>query len=198
MSAAVVAGTKCLQWVSIKNTLISVLVVLTISKERVNSAASPNIMLKWLNLSAVVIVLDQLSKWLMSNWLDLHQTVPVLPSFNLTLAHNYGAAFSFLASASGWQRWFFVILAVVVSLVLVIWLKKLQHHARLEAVSLALILGGAIGNVIDRLIYGYVVDFLDVYYGSYHWPAFNIADSAICVGAVLLIFDSFRHKPEPE
>lgn len=155
-------------------------------------------MLKWLNLSALVIVLDQLSKWLMTSWLDLHQTVPVLPSFNLTLAHNYGAAFSFLASAGGWQRWFFVILAVAVSLVLIIWLKKLQHHARLEAASLALILGGAIGNVIDRLIYGYVVDFLDVYYGSYHWPAFNIADSAICVGAVLLIFDSFRHKPEPE
>ncbi len=163
-----------------------------------NCAGSLNIMLKWLNLSAVVIVLDQLSKWLMTSWLDQHQTVPVLPSFNLTLAHNYGAAFSFLASAGGWQRWFFVILAVAVSLVLIIWLKKLQHHARLEAASLALILGGAIGNVIDRLIYGYVVDFLDVYYGSYHWPAFNIADSAICVGAVLLIFDSFRHKPEPE
>lgn len=163
-----------------------------------NCAGSLNIMLKWLNLSAVVIVLDQLSKWLMTSWLDLHQTVPVMPSFNLTLAHNYGAAFSFLASAGGWQRWFFVILAVAVSLVLIIWLKKLQHHARLEAASLALILGGAIGNVIDRLIYGYVVDFLDVYYGSYHWPAFNIADSAICVGAVLLIFDSFRHKPEPE
>lgn len=153
-------------------------------------------MLKWLNLSALVIVLDQLSKWLMSNWLDLYETVAVMPFFNLTLAHNYGAAFSFLASAGGWQRWFFVVLAVAISITLVIWLKKLQHHARLEAAALALILGGAIGNVIDRLIYGYVVDFLDVYYGSYHWPAFNIADSAICAGAILLIFDSFRHKPE--
>lgn len=153
-------------------------------------------MLKWLKLSALVIVLDQLSKWLMSSWLDLHQTVEVIPFFNLTLAHNYGAAFSFLASAGGWQRWFFVLLAVTISIALTVWLKRLPANAKLEAASLALILGGAIGNVIDRLVYGYVIDFLDVYYGSYHWPAFNIADSAICIGAVLLIFDSFRNKTE--
>lgn len=155
-------------------------------------------MLKWLKLSALVIVLDQLSKWLISSWLELYQTVEILPFFNLTLAHNYGAAFSFLASAGGWQRWFFVLLAVLISIALTIWLKRLPSSARMEAASLALILGGAIGNVIDRLIYGYVVDFLDVYYGSYHWPAFNIADSAICIGAVLLIFDSFRNKTEPQ
>lgn len=155
-------------------------------------------MLKWLKLSALVIVLDQLSKWLISSWLDLYQTVEILPFFNLTLAHNYGAAFSFLASAGGWQRWFFVLLAVIISIALTIWLKRLPSSARMEAASLALILGGAIGNVIDRLIYGYVVDFLDVYYGSYHWPAFNIADSAICIGAVLLILDSFRNKTEPQ
>lgn len=155
-------------------------------------------MLKWLKLSALVIVLDQLSKWLISGWLELYQTVEILPFFNLTLAHNYGAAFSFLASAGGWQRWFFVLLAVLISIALTIWLKRLPSSARMEAASLALILGGAIGNVIDRLIYGYVVDFLDVYYGSYHWPAFNIADSAICIGAVLLILDSFRNKTEPQ
>lgn len=155
-------------------------------------------MLKWLKLSALVIMLDQLSKWLISNWLDLYQTVEILPFFNLTLAHNYGAAFSFLASAGGWQRWFFVVLAVSISAALTVWLKRLPTNAKLEAASLALILGGAIGNVIDRLLYGYVVDFLDLYYGSYHWPAFNIADSAICVGAVLLIFDSFRNKTEPQ
>ena len=120
--------------------------------------------------------------------------MPVLPFFNLTLAHNPGAAFSFLAGAGGWQRWFFVILAVVICTVLVIWMKRLAQSAKLEAISLALIIGGAIGNVIDRLIYGYVIDFLDVYAGSYHWPAFNIADSAIFIGAVLLIIDSFR-KP---
>lgn|SRR5690554_4084551 len=155
-------------------------------------------MLKWLNLSVLVIVLDQLSKGLMTAWLELHQTVAVLPFFNLTLAHNYGAAFSFLASAGGWQRWFFILLGVGVSLVLIIWLKRLGQAARLEAASLALILGGAIGNVIDRVLHGYVIDFLDVYYGSYHWPAFNIADSAICVGAALLILDSFRRKTESQ
>lgn len=155
-------------------------------------------MLKWLNLSALVIVFDQLSKWLMSSWLDLHETIAIVPYFNLTLAHNYGAAFSFLASAGGWQRWFFTLLAIVVSLVLIIWMKRLKANARLEAISLALILGGAVGNVIDRLIHGYVIDFLDVYVGTYHWPAFNIADSAICVGAVLLIFDSFRSKTEQQ
>lgn len=153
-------------------------------------------MLKWLNLSALIIVLDQLTKWLMSSWLDLYETVAVVPYFNLTLAHNYGAAFSFLASAGGWQRWFFTILAIVVSIVLTVWMKRLKANAKLEAISLALILGGAIGNVIDRVAHGYVIDFLDVYVGSYHWPAFNIADSAICVGAVLLIFDSFRSKTE--
>ncbi|GAB4294894.1 MAG: signal peptidase II [Methylophaga sp.] len=155
-------------------------------------------MLKWLNLSVLVIVLDQLSKGLMTAWLELHQTIAVLPFFNLTLAHNYGAAFSFLASAGGWQRWFFILLGLGVSLVLIIWLKRLGQAARLEAASLALILGGAIGNVIDRVLHGYVIDFLDVYYGSYHWPAFNIADSAICVGAALLILDSFRRKTESQ
>ena len=151
-------------------------------------------MLKYLWLSLAIIIADQISKTLMVNWLDLYERVAVLPFFNLTLAHNTGAAFSFLAGAGGWQRWFFVALAVVISAVLVIWMKRLAVTARLEAISLALIIGGAIGNVIDRLIYGYVIDFLDVYVGTYHWPAFNIADSAICIGAVLLIIDSFR-KP---
>ncbi|MDX1573933.1 MAG: signal peptidase II [Methylophaga sp.] len=151
-------------------------------------------MLKYLWLSLAIIIADQISKTVMVNWLDLYETVPVLPFFNLTLAHNTGAAFSFLAGAGGWQRWFFVVLAAVISAVLIIWMRRLAQTAKLEAISLALIIGGAIGNVIDRLMYGYVIDFLDVYAGSYHWPAFNIADSAICIGAVLLIIDSFR-KP---
>ncbi|MEX1201034.1 MAG: signal peptidase II [Methylophaga sp.] len=151
-------------------------------------------MLKYLWLSLVIIIADQISKTVMVNWLDLYETVPVMPFFNLTLARNSGAAFSFLAGAGGWQRWFFVVLAAVISSVLIIWMRRLAQTAKLEAISLALIIGGAIGNVIDRLIYGYVIDFLDVYAGSYHWPAFNVADSAICVGAVLLIIDSFR-KP---
>ena len=153
-------------------------------------------MLKWLNLSALVIVFDQLSKWWANSALELYQSIAVLPFFNITLAYNHGAAFSFLASESGWQRWFFTGLAVVVSIVLLVWLKRLKTDAKLEAISLALILGGALGNVIDRVIHGYVIDFLDVYYGTYHWPAFNVADSAICVGAILLILDSFRNKTE--
>ncbi len=155
-------------------------------------------MLKWLWLSALVIVLDQASKWFLSSWLSLYETVAVVPFFNLTMAHNTGAAFSFLAQAGGWQRWFFAIIAFVVSVVLFIWLKRLSSTAKLEAISISLILGGAVGNLIDRVFLGYVVDFLDFYnyYGSYHFPAFNIADSAICIGAALLIIDSFRHKEE--
>jgi len=155
-------------------------------------------MLKYLMISAVIIVLDQVTKWLMVSWLALYETVAVMPYFNLTMAHNYGAAFSFLAQAGGWQRWFFIVLAVVISIVLIVWLAKLKPHAKLEAISLSLILGGAIGNVIDRIVYGYVVDFLDVYIGSSHWPAFNVADSAICIGAVLLILDSFKSEPESQ
>lgn len=153
-------------------------------------------MLKWLNLSVLVIILDQLTKWISVSVLDLYETIPVMPFFNFTMAHNYGAAFSFLSSAGGWQRWFFVALAVIVSVALSIWLKKLKPTAKLEATALALIIGGAVGNVIDRFVHGYVIDFLDLYYGNYHWPAFNIADSAICIGAVLLILDSFRNKAE--
>ena len=155
-------------------------------------------MLKYLTVSAVIIVLDQVTKWLMVSWLALYETVAVMPYFNLTMAHNYGAAFSFLAQAGGWQRWFFIVLAIVISAVLVVWLAKLKPHAKLEAISLSLILGGAIGNVIDRIVYGYVVDFLDVYIGSSHWPAFNVADSVICIGAVLLILDSFKSEPESQ
>ena len=155
-------------------------------------------MLKWLWLSGLVLVLDQASKWIMTSWLSLYETVAVMPFFNLTMAHNTGAAFSFLAQAGGWQRWFFAAVAAVVSVVLLVWLKRLTATAKLEAVSISLILGGAIGNLVDRISLGYVVDFLDFYnyYGSYHFPAFNIADSAICIGAVLLIIDSFSHKQE--
>ena len=155
-------------------------------------------MLKYLGLSGLVIVLDQLSKWIISSSFSLHETLAVMPFFNLTLAHNTGAAFSFLAQAGGWQRWFFVGLTTVISIALLIWLKKLSTQAKLEAIAISLILGGAIGNVIDRIYYGYVVDFLDFYYGTAHFAAFNIADSAICIGAGLLIIDSFMSKPESD
>lgn len=153
-------------------------------------------MLKWLGLSGLVIVLDQLTKVVMSNWLELYQTVAVMPYFNFTLAHNSGAAFSFLSGAGGWQRWFFIALALLVSVVLTVWLSRLKAAEKVEAIAISLIIGGAVGNVLDRFLYGYVIDFIDVYVGSYHWPAFNIADAAICIGAVLLILDSFKKTAE--
>lgn len=149
-------------------------------------------MLKWLWLSAVVVVLDLGSKAIATDYLLLRQTVPVFPGFNWTLAHNSGAAFSFLSDESGWQRWFFSVIAFVVSVGITIWIKKLHPTQTLLAVALALVLGGAIGNLWDRVTLGYVVDFIDVYYQHRHWPAFNIADSAICVGAVMLVIDSVR------
>jgi len=146
---------------------------------------------KALGLSAMVIGLDQFSKWLAEQTLIFHQPLPVLPSFNLTLMYNRGAAFSFLANAGGWQRWFFVILSAVVSVVLVIWLSRLKVGQGRLAVALALVLGGAVGNLIDRLLYGHVIDFIQVYYDRWYWPAFNVADSAITIGAFLLIIDHF-------
>ena len=151
-------------------------------------------MLKYLFITILVIVFDQASKWLMMSWLSLYETVAVMPYFNLTMAHNEGAAFSFLAQAGGWQRWFFIGLALIISTLLLVWLAKLKPTEKLEAISLSLILGGAIGNVIDRISYGYVVDFIDLYIGQNHWPVFNIADSAICIGAILLIADSFKSE----
>jgi signal peptidase II len=144
-------------------------------------------MLKWTWLSALVIVLDQLTKQIAERTLNLYAQVEVMPHFNLTLAYNEGAAFSFLSDAGGWQRWFFSALAIGVSVVILIWLHTMKSTERLQAVALALILGGAIGNVIDRILFGHVIDFIDLYYQQYHWPAFNIADSAIVVGAALII-----------
>ena len=149
-------------------------------------------MLKWIWLAIVVIVLDQLTKYIASSSLEMYQPVAVMPMFNWTLMHNTGAAFSFLHDAGGWQRWFFAVIAIVVSVVIVLWIKRLQQHEKLQAIALSLILGGAIGNVIDRIWLGYVVDFIDVYYQNWHWPAFNIADSAIVIGVGLIIIDSIR------
>jgi len=150
-----------------------------------------NSMLKWLWLSLLALVLDQWSKHIIDGSMQLYQSIPVLPYFNLTYVHNTGAAFSFLSQAGGWQRWFFAALAFTVSVVITIWLARLNKHESLLAAALSLILGGAVGNLIDRLLYGYVIDFLDVYYQNWHWPAFNIADSAITVGVVLMIAESF-------
>ena len=153
-------------------------------------------MLKYLWLSLLVIVLDQLTKYMASSMLAYYKPLAVMPMFNLTLMHNTGAAFSFLSDAGGWQRWFFTVIAIGVSVFLVGWIKRLTPNQKLQAVALSLILGGAIGNVIDRLWLGYVVDFIQVYYDKWYWPAFNIADSAITIGAVLIIYDSFFGKEE--
>jgi signal peptidase II len=147
---------------------------------------------KWLWVSVVVLILDQCTKLLADAMLSMHQSVVLLPFFALRKAYNYGAAFSFLGDASGWQRWFFIVLALVVMGILVAWLRRLPPGNTAARVALVLILGGAAGNVIDRLVYGYVIDFIDVFYGSWHWPTFNIADSAISVGAFLLLVDAFR------
>ncbi len=146
-------------------------------------------MLKWLWLSAAVVALDQITKYLASTLLTYGVPTYVAPSFNLTLLHNTGAAFSFLSDASGWQRWFFVGLAAGVSVLLVFWLTRLQRRQVWLAAALALILGGAIGNLIDRVYLGYVIDFIQVYYRDWYWPAFNVADSAISVGAAILVVD---------
>lgn len=149
------------------------------------------IMLKWLWLSLLALILDQGSKLAIAGTMQLYQSIPIMPFFKLTYVHNTGAAFSFLSEAGGWQRWFFAGLALVISAVITVWMTRLKKHETLMAVALALVLGGAVGNLIDRLAYGYVIDFLDVYYESWHWPAFNIADSAITLGVILMLAESF-------
>lgn len=150
------------------------------------------IMLKWLGLSLLILVLDQVSKlWVIAHF-RLYESVEILPSVNLTYVHNMGAAFSFLSSAGGWQRWFFVAIAIIAVIVIVVWLSRLKPNEKWMAVTLSLILGGAVGNLYDRISYGYVVDFIDVYYGSHHWPVFNVADSAISIGVLMMLIDIFR------
>jgi signal peptidase II len=151
-------------------------------------------MKKWLFLSAIVIIADQITKYLAASQLVYAEPLPVVPSFNLTLLHNYGAAFSFLNDAGGWQRWFFVALSLGASVLLIAWLRKLKQNQWLLALALALVLGGAVGNLVDRLWHGYVIDFIQLYYGTFYWPAFNIADSAITVGAVILVWDALFVK----
>nr|WP_144823819.1 signal peptidase II [Marinobacter piscensis] len=154
--------------------------------------------LKWLWLAALVVAVDLGTKAMATAMLTYASPVPVMPMFNLTLLHNTGAAFSFLAGAAGWQRWFFVALALVVSVVLTGWLRKLRHHETWTAIAIALILGGAIGNVYDRVVHGYVVDFLHFYWQDWHFPAFNLADTAITIGAAMMILDVFRKPADPD
>lgn len=147
--------------------------------------------LVWLWLSLAVFVLDYITKVWAAGYLQMRYSVEVLPVLNWTLAHNTGAAFSFLHDAGGWQRWFFVIIALVVSAALVVWLTRLPKTSRWLPIAIALLLGGALGNLFDRALQGYVVDFIHVHYAGYNFPAFNIADCGITVGAIMLLIDSF-------
>ncbi|MCP5446586.1 MAG: signal peptidase II [Chromatiaceae bacterium] len=151
-------------------------------------------MLRWLWLSVAVLMLDQITKQLVESNFLVFEVMPLLPSVNLTLVYNEGAAFSFLSDQGGWQRWFFILIGLTVSLVLVIWINRLAVTQRLSAIALSLVVGGAVGNILDRLLLGHVVDFIDVYYREWHWPAFNVADSAISVGVVLMLIDVVREE----
>lgn len=154
--------------------------------------------LPWLLLTGVSIVLDQLTKSWISSTFQLYETRPVLPVLSITRAHNTGAAFSFLAGAGGWQRWVFVTLALVVSVVIGVWLRRLDgKRQRLLACALALIMGGALGNVIDRLRLGHVVDFVLAHWSGHYFPAFNVADSCITIGAGMLLLDAFLESRRP-
>ena len=155
--------------------------------------------LGWLWLTLLVLVIDQVSKTYFDSALTMYQRIEVIPDFfSWTLAYNTGAAFSFLADSAGWQRWLFALIAVVVSTVLLVWLKRLGRNDTWLAIALALILGGALGYLYDRIAYGHVIDFILVHWEHRLFPAFNVADSAICVGAVMLALDMFKSKKSGE
>lgn len=150
-----------------------------------------------LGIALIVLILDLASKYWVESALEFGQSIPLTGFFNLVLTYNPGAAFSFLSEQSGWQRWFLSGIAGSAALLIVYLLNKYKHE-KLFCLSLSLILGGAVGNLYDRITLGHVVDFLDFYIGDYHWPAFNIADSAIFIGAALMIYESFRNKENSE
>jgi signal peptidase II len=150
--------------------------------------------LRFLWISLLIFVFDQWSKYAIVSRMNLYESIQLTGFFNLTYVHNYGAAFSFLYDAGGWQVYFLSTVALLVSALIIWWLRQATKEQLLLPVAFAFILGGALGNVCDRLLHGYVIDFLDFYYGTYHWPAFNVADSAIFIGAALLIIDMFKNK----
>lgn len=147
--------------------------------------------LKWLGLSLLIIILDQTTKLLALHYVPFNKPIFITRFFNLILEHNPGAAFSFLSWGNGWQNWLLSITAFIVSIVIIYWLYKLPNNNKGLSLSLALILGGALGNLCDRIMHGYVIDFLDFHIKQYHWPVFNFADSAIVIGAIILIIRSF-------
>lgn len=153
-------------------------------------------MRQWLSLAAVVLLADQATKWLVLQTMPLGEVIPITGFFNLVHVRNPGAAFSFLADAGGWQRWLFTLFALGVSALLIFMMRRAPEQ-RLFCFAAALVIGGAIGNLIDRLVFGEVIDFLDFHWQGWHWPAFNIADSGITVGAFLIIADEFLRMRKP-
>ncbi|ACZ78417.1 MULTISPECIES: signal peptidase II [Dickeya] len=152
--------------------------------------------LRWLWLAALVLVVDLGSKqWVMTHF-QLGESVPLVPFFNFTYAHNYGAAFSFLADKGGWQRWLFAVIALVIIVALLAMMLRSSASQKLNNIAYAMIIGGAIGNLADRLVHGYVIDFLDFYVNNWHYPTFNLADSAIVVGALLIVLEGFLASPQ--
>jgi signal peptidase II len=152
----------------------------------------------WLSIAGLVLLADQATKWLVLQTMPLGEVIPITGFFNLVHVRNPGAAFSFLADAGGWQRWLFAFFAIGVSAVLIVMIRKAPDQ-RLFCLAAALIIGGAIGNLIDRLVFGEVIDFLDFFWNQWHWPAFNLADSAITIGAVVMILDELvRWRRQPE
>jgi signal peptidase II len=150
--------------------------------------------LRWEYIEILVILCDQATKYIVKSWFPLERTLPVIPHLNFSLAYNHGAAFGLLAQAGGWQRWFFVAVAIVIYAGGVWWMRRLDYNRdNLTGIGIALILGGAIGNIIDRVCYGHVIDFIDFYVGNWHWYTFNVADIAICVGAAFILFKSVRN-----
>ncbi|MEK6594451.1 MAG: signal peptidase II [Pseudomonadota bacterium] len=154
-------------------------------------------MTRWLALSAVIMVIDQITKYIVLQNFTLHKVVEVTAFFNLVLVYNPGAAFSFLSDAAGWQRWFFIVIAFVAAVWIVYLLRK-HPGQTLFCFALSLVLAGALGNVIDRILFGAVIDFLDFHAYGWHWPAFNVADAAISCGAVLLVWDGFRPRAKSD
>jgi len=147
--------------------------------------------LRWLWLTLVFLVLDQVTKHWVAGSFSLYESLNVLPIFSITYVHNPGAAFSFLADQGGWQRWFFTAIAAIACIVFIVWLAKMTKSQTLLSIAVALMLSGAMGNLIDRALFGYVIDFLDFHWSGNHFPAFNVADSMIFIGAALMILESF-------
>jgi signal peptidase II len=153
----------------------------------------------WIVVALVIVIADQITKWAIIEWVPLYGRVPLNSFINLTHQHNMGAAFSILADAGGWQRWFFIVLTTVVSVVITVWLWRIRNAGQMVlSAGLSFVLGGAIGNLIDRIMLGYVTDFFQVWFGSWAFPSFNVADAGISVGAAFLIIDSIFFSGKEE